>query len=210
MFTGIVQGLCPVERAVNQDGLLRLLLALPGDLGEGLVRGASVSVDGVCLTVTGLGAEGVAFDVMAETLALTTLAALREGSLVNIERSARQGAEIGGHLVSGHIDGTAGIIAVERAEGLHRVRYRPPPRLLGYLFHKGFVALNGCSLTIAALDRAAGWFEVSYIPETLQATNHGRLLPGDQVNLEVDRQTQVIVDTVERVLAEHPRTRPGA
>lgn len=202
MYTGIVQALCPVGAARHEGGLLHLAVTLPSWLLGGLARGASVGVDGVCLTVTEIDADQVHFDVMAETLALTTLSGVSEGSRVNVERSASQGAEIGGHLLSGHVDATVEIIAIERGEGLCRVRYRPPQALLKYLFHKGFVALNGCSLTIALLQREEGWFEVSYIPETLRVTNHGLLGVGDRVNLEVDRQTQAIVDTVERVLAE--------
>lgn len=202
MYTGIVQAGCAVIDIDRQPNLWRITVAIPESLRAGLTIGASVAADGVCLTVTGWEERGVHFDLMAETLRLTTLGELEVGALVNVERSARQGDEIGGHLLSGHIDGTAAIIAIERQANLHRVRYQPPARLMKYLLPKGFVALNGCSLTLAAVDREQGWFEVSFIPETLRVTNHGTLDVGQSVNLEVDRQTQAIVDTVERVLAE--------
>lgn len=191
-----------VERVAHR---LRLAVALPGHLRNALAIGASVAVDGVCLTVTGWDDDAVHFDVVEETLQRTTLGQRVAGDRVNVERSVRQGDEIGGHLLSGHVDGVATLVAVTRQEDLQRVRYAPPAALMKYLLMKGFVALNGCSLTIAAVDPEAGWFEVAYIPETLRATNHGLLAAGDVVNLEVDRQTQAIVETVERVLAANPR-----
>lgn len=204
MYTGIVQAACEVTVKERRHHLVRIGVAIPVNLRERLMIGASVAADGVCLTVTGWDERQVDFDLMSETLALTTLGQLQDGQRVNIERSARQGDEIGGHLLSGHIDGTAAIIAVEAGPDLRRVRYQPPSHLMKYLLPKGFVALNGCSLTIAAVDREAGWFEVSFIPETLRVTTHSGLDVGDRVNLEVDRQTQAIVDTVENVLRDNP------
>ena len=203
MFTGIVQAACPILSVMRKPSLHTIGIAMPPALSEGLSTGASVAIDGVCLTVTGRDELQVYFDLMADTLRSTTLANLSEGSRVNVERSMRQGDEIGGHPLSGHVDATASIMTVERQPNIHRVRYQPPPRLMKYLLPKGFVALNGCSLTIAAADAAEGWFEVSYIPETLRVTTHGDLGPGDAVNLEVDRQTQAIVETVERIMASH-------
>lgn len=205
MFTGIVQGMAVVHGVECVAHRLRLAVALPGHLRNALAIGASVAVDGVCLTVTGWDDDAVHFDVVEETLQRTSLGQRVAGDRVNVERSVRQGDEIGGHLLSGHVDGVATLVAVTRQEDLQRVRYVPPAALMKYLLMKGFVALNGCSLTIAAVDPEAGWFEVAYIPETLRATNHGLLAVGDVVNLEVDRQTQAIVETVERVLAANPR-----
>lgn len=205
MFTGIVQGRCRVRLRRRAPNLLQIAVVMPEEMREGLVSGASVAINGVCLTVTGQEPEGVHFDLMADTLAQTTLGALRDGDEVNVERSARQGDEIGGHWVSGHVDGRARIVAQQREENLFRVRYRPPAELMKYLLRKGFVAINGCSLTIAGVDRAAGWFEVGYIPETLRVTTHGALEVEDEVNLEVDRQTQAIVATVERLLRDDPQ-----
>lgn len=171
---------------------------------QDVIIGASIAIDGVCLTVTSCDqATGiVAFDIMQQTIDLTSLGLLQEGNWVNLERSARHNDEIGGHCVSGHVDNTAEVISLERSENNLRIHYRYPPGLDKYLFKKGFVALNGCSLTIADIDHQACTLVVSYIPETLRATTHGDKMPGDRINLEVDRQTQAIVDTVERVLAE--------
>jgi riboflavin synthase len=142
---------------------------------------------------------------MAQTLALTTLGALREGSRVNVERSARSGVEIGGHVLSGHVDAQVRITAIRRPENNHVIRFAVPAPWMKYLFAKGFVALNGASLTIADCGResdGSGWIEVWLIPETLRMTTFGEKAEGDAVHLEIDRQTQVIVETVERVLAQ--------
>ena len=126
---------------------------------------------------------------------------LTVGDRVNVERSARQNDEIGGHLLSGHVDGMADIVEIERRENNWKAFYQLPVSLKKYVFRKGFVAVNGCSLTVVDMDDKSGIFSINFIPETLRATTHGEREPGDRVNIEVDRQTQVIVDTVERVLA---------
>lgn len=200
MYTGIVQAACPVTHIERKPGLHSLTIALPAELLTDLSIGASVGVDGVCLTVTAFDEHSARFDVMQETLSLTTLGELAEGELVNIERSARQGVEIGGHLVSGHVDGTVDIVAIEEPDNNRFVSYRVPADNMKYILHKGFIALNGCSLTVAAVDKEACTFKVCFIPETLRATTHGNKQLGDRVNFELDRQTQAIVDTVERVL----------
>jgi riboflavin synthase len=203
MFTGIVQGKGEVVGLVRKAGLLSITLRLPEGARGGVEMGASIAVDGVCLTVTSHDdAAGLAsFDIMQQTLDLTSLSSLEKGAIVNVERSAKAFAEIGGHCVSGHIDGVAEVVGREVAENNLRLSYRFPSALAKYLFPKGFVALNGCSLTIAAIDPLASTLMVCFIPETLRATTHGEKREGDRVNLEVDRQTQAIVDTVERVLA---------
>jgi riboflavin synthase len=200
MFTGIVAGMARLASVERHAGGSRLVLELPGQVA-GLAIGASVAVDGVCLTVTAIDGVHAGFDVVAETLALTTLGEREAGDWVNVERSAALGAEIGGHWVSGHVDGTAAVTAIDTSNDNRVVTYRVAPALLKYILRKGFVALNGCSLTVVAVTAATATFQVSLIPETLRATNHGRHVVGDRVNLEIDRQTQAIVDTVERVLA---------
>lgn len=204
MFTGIVQGSFPIGAIDKKAGLMTLVIDLPPALCEGLEVGASVAVDGVCLTVTALTSEGVSFDVMQQTLSLTTLGDLENGDAVNIERSARQGVEIGGHIVSGHVDGAVEIVAIEEPENNRFVTYRMPPEKMKYIFDKGFVALNGCSLTVAETDRNKQTFTVCYIPETLRVTTHAAKQIGDRVNIEIDRQTQAIVDTVENFLTANP------
>ena len=166
-----------------------------------LAIGASVAVDGVCLSVTTIKSNKISFDIMQQTLEVTTLATLIKGSAVNVERSAKQGAEIGGHMISGHIDSIASIASIEEPENNRFVSYQLPARLMKYIFEKGFVSVNGCSLTVAKVDRKQHQFTVRYIPETLRVTTHGRKALGELVNIEIDRQTQTIVDTVERVLA---------
>ena len=202
MYTGIVHGaytLCGLE---TKPGLHRLVMQLDEALVEGLEIGASVGLNGVCMTVTAIDAHKVHFDAMQETLSLTTLAQLAQGDQVNVERSARQGAEIGGHMLSGHIDGVAELVGLEHSENNCTMRFQLPQPLLKYVFKKGFIGLHGCSLTVADIDKALARFSVCLIPETLRVTNLSALTLGDCVNIEVDRQTQVIVDTVERVLAE--------
>ncbi len=202
MYTGIVQGAFALTELNDEPGLRRLAIALPAHLREDLQIGASVGLDGVCMTVTGVSGATVHFDAMQETLSLTTLGQMAVGDLVNVERSAKQGAEIGGHLISGHVDGRAAVTAVVRSENNVEVFFQLPAALIKYVFHKGFIGLHGCSLTVASMDSVSGVFSVCLIPETLRSTNLKLLEVGDEVNIEVDRQTQVIVDTVERVLAE--------
>ena len=196
MFTGIVQGAFAVKSVVDRPGLRSLAIDLPPVLRERLETGASVAISGVCLTVTGLAGDTVSFDAIEETQRCTTLGRLRAGDRVNVERSARAGVEIGGHELSGHVDGTAEIVAVDRPPGNHIVTFRAPSDLMRYLFTKGFIALDGCSLTVVDVDRDAATFTVHLIPETLRVTTFGAMGAGDRVNLEVERRTQVIVDTV--------------
>ena len=205
MYTGIVHGAYPLTSVVRKTGLHQLFIDLPPILLEGLSIGASVGLDGVCMTVTEIRGPLISFDAMQETLTLTTLGGLDVGDLVNVERSAKQGAEIGGHNISGHIDGCAEIIAIDQSENNCTLHFRLPPQLLKYVFKKGFIGINGCSLTVADYQHSEAIFSVCLIPETLRVTNLGQKGVGDWVNIEVDRQTQVIVDTVERVLAERDR-----
>ncbi len=205
MFTGIVQGVARVSSVQEQPGLRRLVLQGPPGLAVGLQVGASVAVDGTCLTVTAVDGDAMCFDAMQQTLALTTLGALHEGARVNVERSFVVGAEVGGHILSGHVDVQARLAELRTPQNNRVLRFELPAPWMRYVFAKGFIALNGASLTVAEAQRAAdgsGWFEVWLIPETLRLTTFGDKQVGDHVNVEIDRQTQVIVDTVERVLAE--------
>ena len=203
MFTGIVQSACEVVKVDLKPGLRRFCIALPENLRKGIENGASIAVDGVCLTVTGYssGNAVVEFDAMQETLSLTSLGDIVAGSIVNVERSATLDKELGGHIVSGHIDGTCEVVAIEDAENNRSFTYRYPHEFDKYLFKKGFVSLNGCSLTIADIDHQEHTLKVCYIPETLEITTHGLKTTGDRINLEIERQTQAVVDTVERIMA---------
>lgn len=209
MYGGIVHDTYPVVGLLSRTGLTTLTLELADELLNGLGIGASVGVNGVCLTVTRVDGGRVSFDVMGQTLALTSLGSLREGDRANVERSLKQGDEVGGHPVSGHVDGTAEIVDLQQPVNNCVVTLRLPPSCLPYVFERGFLALDGCSLTVASLDRAAGTATVHLIPETLKRTTFGTKGVGDLVNVEVDRNTQVVVDTVRRVLGEMAREGAG-
>ena len=201
MYTGIVQGLCEVAWLSDEPGLRRIRIDI-GDLSEGLALGASVAINGACLTATEVAAGNACFDVVRETLDHTNLGALAPGSRVNVERSFRVGDEIGGHILSGHIAGTAMVDAVEEGENERSLWFRVEADWLRFLHHKGFAALDGASLTIAQVDAPAQRIKVSLIPETIARTTLGSVAQGDRVNLEIDAQTRAIVETVERVLDE--------
>jgi len=206
MFTGIVQGVARVALAQDRPGLRSFTLAFPPGFDEGLAIGASVAVDGVCLTVTSRpGPDSATFDVMQQSLALTTLALLREGQAVNVERAARDGAEIGGHPLSGHVDFQARIAAIRRPENNHVLRIEVPAPWMRYVFAKGYIAVNGASLTVAEAQRqgdSSGWFEVWLIPETLRMTTFGSKAERSALHIEIERATQVFVDTVRAAIDE--------
>jgi riboflavin synthase len=203
MFTGIVQGVATVSALEQRPGLVSFTLQFPDGLVAGLEIGASVAVDGVCLTVTALPRpDAASFDVMQQSLGLTTLAGLAPGSRVNVERAARDGAEIGGHPLSGHVDGLGRVTAVRTPENNRVLRIALPPQLMRYVFAKGYIAVNGCSLTAAEVDKREGWFEVWLIPETLRMTTFADKHAGDTLNVEIERQTQVFVDTVRDAIDE--------
>jgi riboflavin synthase len=196
MFTGIVTGTFPVVALERRTGMTTFAIELDARHLEGLQIGASVSLSGVCMTVTKIEGSRACFDAAAETLAKTTLGQLRLGQLLNVERSAKAGAEIGGHLLSGHVDGLAEVVSVERPANNCIVTFRLPREAMRYVFNKGFAALNGCSLTVCDLDRAGAQFRVYLIPETLRMTTFASVQVGDRVNFEIDRQTQITVDTI--------------
>jgi riboflavin synthase len=206
MFTGIVQGIAIVAGPVDLPGLRRFRLRFPEGFFDGLVIGASVSVDGVCLTVTALHGDREAdFDVVQQSLSLTTLAGLHEGSAVNVERAARDGAEIGGHPVSGHVDFMARIAQVLEPDNNRVLRLEVAAPWMRYVFAKGYIAVNGASLTVAEAMRerdGSGWVDVWLIPETRRVTTLNDKVEGDAVNIEIDRSTQVFVDTVRSTIDE--------
>ena len=201
MFTGIVQGLGEVTQIQDQGGIRRLQVRLPTGCNQGLETGASVAINGVCLTVVGWDQHGVEFDVIDETLRLTNLGDLKVGHVVNVERAARFGDEIGGHVLSGHIHGRAQVTEVVETDANLAVWWAVPDALKKYVLPKGYVSLNGCSLTVGDTERD-GQLSIHLIPETRELTTFGRVTVGDSLNLEIDSQTQAIVDTVERVLEQ--------
>ena len=203
MFTGIIQGKAEVINVVPDYGSISFQLEVPSPFLPGIQIGASVSIDGVCLTLTKREENILSFDVMLESLSRTTLAELKAGDCVNIERSAKDGAEIGGHPMSGHVDCTAEVIKIARPSNNCVLTFRTSPEWMKYIFSKGYIGLNGASLTIAAVDKDTCEFDIWFIPETLRVTTFASKTVGDSVNLEIERNTQVIVDTVRDFLQEN-------
>ncbi|MFQ3789707.1 riboflavin synthase subunit alpha [Halomonas sp. A29] len=205
MFTGIVQGTAEIVAIGEAEAFRTHVVSLPEHLRAGLELGASVAHNGVCLTVTAVDGERVSFDLMRETLRVTNLGALREGDRVNIERAARFGDEIGGHAMSGHVMAMAELVELDQAPNNRRLWFQVPHALGRFLFDKGYIGVDGISLTIGEVRRATAdhgpRFCVDLIPETLERTILVDRVPGDRVNIEIDPQTQAIVETVERVLA---------
>lgn len=199
MYTGIVQRVADIIAVDKKTGLNTLMINFDNALLNNLKIGASVAVDGVCLTVTTIENNQVSFDVMQETLNKTTLGLLNAGDKVNIERSAKQGDEIGGHLLSGHVEGTADIVKIRQSENNYIIDFSCPAEWMKYILPKGFIAINGASLTIVD-TLPTGGFNVYLIPETLRATTFKQKCLADKVNIEIDNQTKVIVTTVERYL----------
>ena len=203
MFTGIVQGVAHIADISEKPGLRSLQIRFPNAFCAELEIGASVAVDGVCLTVTSrIDEDTAAFDVMQQSLSITTLGSLESGSAINVERAARDGAEIGGHPLSGHVDFTAVLADIRQLENNVVLRIAVPPEWLKYIFAKGYIAINGASLTVAEVNRSESWFEVWLIPETLRMTVFSEKKKGAALNIEIERSTQVIVDTVRNVLEE--------
>ena len=200
MFTGIVQTKLPIRRMDQRGDFATLTLEFPPDMLAGLKIGASVAINGACLTVRTICDTDVSFDAIAQTLKVTNLGTLQAGSVVNIERAARFGDEIGGHVLSGHIMDQVTVLDVQDSTHNRVVWMQRPAHLAAFLLDKGYVALNGCSLTIAEVrdDR----FAVYLIPETRDVTTFGEVQTGDRINLEVDAQTQAVVETVRRLLAD--------
>ena len=204
MFTGIVQAVATISEVSENNGIRSFVIEFPNGFCEELAIGASVSIDGVCLTATRLLTPNkVSFDVMLQSLNVTTLGNFRVGSAVNAERAAKDGAEIGGHPLSGHIDFKAEVIEIARMDDNFRMRIGVEKRWMRYIFPKGYIAVNGASLTIAEVDKASGWFEVWLIPETLRMTTIGEKGVGNHLNVEIERETQVVVDTIREAFQEN-------
>ena len=199
MYSGITRGLFPVVEVSREPGLLRYAVDLGAELSAGLSLGASVAIDGVCQTVVALEGSRVRFDAIQETLDLTTLDTLTVGRQVSVERSLRVGDELGGHEVAGHVIGRGEITELAREGHDVSVRVRVPEAWMPYILPKGFIAVDGSSLTVGRTFTDG--FTLHLIPETLRLTNFGTRQVGDLVNIELDPRTVAIVNTVERVLA---------
>ena len=196
MFTGIIEEIGEVAEldARGDSAVLRLAATT---IADDLVHGASIAVNGVCLTVTGWRGTApteIDFDVMGETLKRSVIGELHRGARVNLERAARVDGRLDGHIVQGHVDGTGVLLSRTPGDAWETVRFGLPVELARYVAEKGSIAVDGVSLTVSAVG--PDWFEVGLIPETLRATTLGATQPGDAVNLEVD----VLAKYVERLM----------
>lgn len=197
MFTGLIEAVGTVTEVVPEGAQAQLVIASPG-FGADLQHGESIAVDGVCLTVAGHQDGQWVVDVMRVTRETTTLGAIAPGTQVNLERAMRADGRLGGHIVQGHVDGIATLVAHDVAPEWHDLTFELPPNIAKYIVAKGSIALNGVSLTVAAVE--GNRVAVSLIPVTLADTTLGRVVLGSQVNVEVD----VVAKYVERLLAERP------
>jgi len=198
MFTGIIEELGTVRAIERTTDSARVTIEGPLVVSDA-EHGASISVNGVCLTVVTHDDATFSADVMAQTLSASGLGALQEGSRVNLERAARVDSRLGGHIVQGHVDGTARVLAVTPEPDWTRIRFELDPNLIRYVVNKGSITIDGVSLTVSAvseLTEVPAWFEVSLIPTTLTLTTLGSLAGGESVNIEVD----VLAKYVERML----------
>ncbi len=209
MFTGIVQCQAHVVAMKMVEGVKRLVISVNKDYLQHLDLGASIAINGCCLTVVKVESSvsdvvgQVHFDVIDETLALTNLGQLEAGHAVNFERSVTFGTELGGHIVSGHIHCVSQVLQRIDEQDNCRIHLSLPEKWRDYVLYKGFVSVNGASLTVGELTEQGFWLHL--IPETLSITNIGQAQLGSQFNIEVDQQTYTIVQTVQRYMQQNGR-----
>ena len=195
MFTGIVAGTAPIVQIEDKDVIRSFTVDLE-EYADNLEIGASVALDGVCMTVVSIDDNLVKFDAIEETLTRTTLGGLNIDSLVNIERSLKMGDELGGHIISGHVLMTAKIIQItNKGEGID-ILVENPSDASHYILEKGYISIDGMSLTIGKVSQDS--FSLHIIPETLRITTIGQKKVGDYVNIEIDSRTQAVVDTIRK------------
>ncbi len=201
MFTGIIAAVGHIESVQPQGGDLRLNVATEKlDLSD-VKLGDSIAINGVCLTVIAQSTKQVSFDVSSESLQRTSLSSVTEGSIVNLEKALAVGDRLGGHIVSGHVDGLGKVIELEESARSVKFRFEVPPELIRYIAQKGSISIDGVSLTVNLAEE--NWFEVNIIPHTMQETIIKQYCVGTIVNLEVD----LIARYLERLL---PHTEPSA
>ena len=203
MFTGIVQGVGEVITKTSHNTVTSMTIKLPNV--KSLAIGASVSINGVCLTVVSLDSNIVQFDIIDETLKRTNLGDISVGDFVNIERSLKFGDEVGGHVLSGHIFDTGIINSKAKKGDQMSLSILAPPSIQKYLTEKGYIAIDGISLTVGEIKD--GCFDLHIIPETIRLTILDSKQVGDIVNIEIDSNTQLIVETIERLLEERGVTK---
>ena len=198
MFSGIVQETGKVIGFVKVKDIYNLSIECSSEFISDLKKGASISVDGVCLTVKDENPEILRFDLVEETIKRTNFQNIKTGDNVNIERSLKMGDEIGGHPVSGHIHGISKVISIYKRDQSWDVKFSVEPFMHDYMLHKGYVAINGCSLTVGEVSSES--FMIHLIPETLSITNLFQLEQDSIVNIELDQNTIIIADTVKKYL----------
>lgn len=201
MYTGIVQGLEKVVEIQQGDHFTTLYISNENQFFSDIFIGASVAVDGTCLTATGFDSTRnlVSFDVGEVSNTLTTLQFLKIGDEVNIERSIKAGMENGGHNLFGHIEGMASIKNVVHTDSTMHIDLTIPDDNIKYFFKKGFIGLQGCSLTVNRVDRNSNEISVDLIPETLRLTTFKNVHVGGKLNYEIDQMTRTMVDTLESI-----------
>ena len=199
MFSGIVSHKSKVLKVENFRDFVRIHISTPKNFNKGLKKGASVSVNGVCLTSKDNGSKNLKFDVIEETLSKTNLKHILKGDIVNLERSIKASSEIGGHLMSGHIHFTGEVKKIFDKENTKDMKISISKEYSDYILEKGYIGINGCSLTIGKIFKDQ--FNIHLIPETLKVTNLEKLEEKDLVNIEIDQTTIAIVDTVKKTLA---------
>ena len=201
MFTGIVTEQGEITQISKQKGYLSFRIKTSEKFRKGLIIGASVSVNGACLTFKKRVGGNIEFDVVEETLGLTNLRALKTGSMVNLERSMKASSEIGGHLVSGHIQGIGIVTKIDKlSDKVRDIKIKLSKNLMQYVIYKGYIAINGCSLTIGKVTKDE--FSIHLIPETLEITNLSNIKIGDQLNIEIEQTTFTTVETIKKVLIQ--------
>jgi riboflavin synthase len=198
MFTGIVQAVAPLVEVRETDYGRRFCVGVPSSFRDVAV-GASVNVDGVCLTCVGMNEQGLLFDVVGQTLRVSNLGERVPGDRVNCERSLRFGEEVGGHILSGHVLAKGTLMSLGDHGGDVRMRIGLAPEWMRYVFDKGFIAIDGASLTVAGVDLDEHFFDVALIPETLRSTAFLDYSPGQALNIEIESQTKVLVDVLGRM-----------
>ena len=199
MFSGIVQGTGKVQKITAKKSYISIEISAPKNFNKKLKKGASISVNGVCLTSLDSGQKKLKFDVINETLSKTNISKLKKGSLVNLERSITASTEIGGHLMSGHIHFSGRVEKILTKNTNKDLQIKFPRKYKEYIFEKGYIGLNGCSLTLGKVNKDS--FYVHLIPETLEVTNLNALKKGSLVNIEIDQNTIAVVETVKNSLA---------
>jgi riboflavin synthase len=201
MFTGIVTEQGVVSSVKSNKGYSSISIKCSKKFLKGLKKGASVSVNGVCLTSKKGSSEMLRFDVIDETLSLTNLKQIKKGTKVNLERSMTVKTEIGGHLLSGHIHCEGTISKITKVSNQTKdMLITLPSKMMKYIFYKGYIGINGCSLTIGKVNKNS--FFIHLIPETLKITNLDELSEKSKVNIEIEQSTLITVESVEKIIAQ--------